>query len=458
MAVSTRSKIGSITLALTAVLLLVGAVGRTSAQGKRPVIFIPGLLGSELINPGTGQKVWFKTRRVKTDDLRLPIGPDLPANRDALVPGDVLRNAKPLVFPRQDVYGGLLAFLKTSGGYREASWDSPPSTGDRDTLYVFAYDWRRDLVESSQILVEKIEKLKQKLGRPDLKFDIVAHSMGGLIARYAAMYGAADLPADNVKPVPTWVGTRFIDRIILIAPPNEGAVRSLKALVNGFNLVGIPIKVPFVRLQRLSKFDIFTIPTAFELLPAPGTLKAFDGDLKPISIDLYDPANWTKFGWNITEDKDFSKHFTPAEQQSARSYFLAVLDRSRRLHEALSAAETGPAPVKIDLIGADCIEAADSIIVYRDKSGAWKTMFSDESFTNSAGKKISASESNRVVCAPGDGVVTKRSLSATTLSQAVGTRSILSTSSTHFVCEAHDKLPGNSEVQALVLNILSNGK
>src|SRR5437762_12146351 len=75
------------------------------AQGKTPIIFIPGLTGSQLVNSKTGQIVWFKTRRVRTDDLRLPIGPDLAANRDSLVPGAVMRTVKSTVLPRADVYG-----------------------------------------------------------------------------------------------------------------------------------------------------------------------------------------------------------------------------------------------------------------------------------------------------------------------------------------------------------------
>src|SRR2546422_4586881 len=43
-------------------------------------------------------------------------------------------------------------------------------------------------------LTNRLRLLKQKLQRPELRFNILAHSMGGLIARYAAMYGDADLP------------------------------------------------------------------------------------------------------------------------------------------------------------------------------------------------------------------------------------------------------------------------
>ena len=47
--------------------------------------------------------------------------------------------------------------------------------------------------------------------------------MGGLIARYAAMYGDADLPADDVSLKPTWAGAADINKIIMLGVPNEGS-------------------------------------------------------------------------------------------------------------------------------------------------------------------------------------------------------------------------------------------
>jgi pimeloyl-ACP methyl ester carboxylesterase len=423
------------------------------AQGRPPVIFVPGLLGSELVNKNTGQKVWFKTRRVKTDDISLPIGPDLAANRDALVPGDVIRDAKSLIFPRQDVYGRLIDYLQTRGGYREANWDNPPERGYEDTLYLFSYDWRRDIVETSRLLIRRIESLKQKLGRPDLKFNIVAHSMGGLVARYAAMYGDSDLPADGSVPVLTWAGAKHIEKIILIAPPNEGAVRSLDAIVNGFDITGLKIKLPYVR--RLSKFDIFTIPTAYELLPAPGVMKAIGDDLKPVRIDLYDQAVWNKYGWNVIEDRNFRKHFTAAEQRNAKSYFLKVLDRAKRLHEALAPATARSSPVIMSLIGAGCRGTPGSVVLYQKKDSSWTTLFEANGFRNADGRKISSSQLAQIIYVPGDGIVTLESLTAENVSKRNGSGFL---SEPALVCEDHDKLPGNLEVQALISKFLESGE
>jgi len=95
------------------------------AQGKNPVILIPGLTGSELRHKETNERVWFRAFKSKAEDLRLPISPDVTRNRDELVAGDVLREIKIGVFPVTDVYGGFIKAMETRGGYHEEKWDSP---------------------------------------------------------------------------------------------------------------------------------------------------------------------------------------------------------------------------------------------------------------------------------------------------------------------------------------------
>src|SRR5215203_3947836 len=52
---------------------------KNTAKGRLPVIIIPGLIGSELVNKNNNDKVWFDLNRAKDDDLRLPISPNLKA-------------------------------------------------------------------------------------------------------------------------------------------------------------------------------------------------------------------------------------------------------------------------------------------------------------------------------------------------------------------------------------------
>lgn len=441
-------------LGISALLLL--SFAAAFAQGKPPVIIIPGLTGSELVSSKNGSVVWFKVYRSRTDDLSLPISPNLTANRDSLRPRDILRSVKIGILPRTDAYEGLINALQERGGYKEASWDNPPVTGYENTIYVFPYDWRRDNVENARLLIAKIETLKRRLKRPDLKFDVIAHSMGGLIARYAAMYGDADLPLSTRKPQPTWAGAKQFNKIVLLGTPNEGSIQALGSLINGFSLFGIQINLPFI--QNLSKFDLFTIPSAYQLLPTNGAIKAYDADLKPLTLDIYDPKTWAEYGWNVIDDKDFAKKFSVSERKNAAAYFAKVLDRARRLHDALNGDAGAVPPVTMNVIGSECKDTLDGMVIYRDtKTNNWKTIFKPESFDRPGGKKVTSEEIKRVMYAPGDGVVTRASLTAATLS-TTGMENILFPAPGVFVCEGHNKLPGNIQIQNDIISLFSGVK
>ena len=436
--------------------LLLGALGFSIfAQGKPPVIVIPSLTGSELVSSKNGSVVWFKVRRSKTDDLSLPISPNIAANRDSLVARDILRSIRLGFFKKTDAYAGLLDALEDHG-YKEGKWDNPPVRGYQDTIYIFPYDWRRDNVENARLLIRQIETLKRRLNKPNLKFDVIAHSMGGLIARYAAMYGDADLP-NGAKITPTWAGAKNFNKIVLLGAPNQGSVIALKSLLNGFSLFGTQINLPFI--QNLSKFDLFTIPSGYQLLPFDGTIKVYDEELKPLKIDLYDPETWNEYGWSVIEDKDFSKKFSTAEQENAKAYFVAVLDRARRFQDALNAASIKPVPASYYLIGAECKDTPDGVVVFQDaKTGKWKTLFKPEDFTTSSGRKVTADEVKRVIYTQGDGVVAKNSLITSSLSLASDIKNVLFPEAATFVCEEHNRLPANPEVQNDILALFLGTK
>lgn len=424
----------------------------TFAQGKNPVILIPGLSGSELRHKVTNERIWFRAFKSKSEDLRLPINADLSKNYDDLVPGDVLREVKLGVFPVTDVYGGFIKAMEIRGGYHEEKWDSPSDEGFQDSLYVFSYDWRLDIVQNARSLVRKVEALKLKLKKPDLKFDIVAHSMGGLISRYAAMYGDADLGSG--RPVPTWAGSKLFDKIVLLGTPNEGSALSLSGLINGFTLGGMRIDLPFV--QDTSKFTIFSVPSAYQLLPSPGTFKAYDEKLQPLDIDLYDPKVWAKYGWNAVDDKEFAVEFKTVKREDAERFFAANLDRAKRFHEALYAANGKSEGVAFYALGSDCRTSLDAVVIYQDaKTKEWNTLFQAKEFKGSDGKKVSADDLKKIMFTPGDGVVTQRSLSAVTVSESAKVSSIFNGRSNSFICGDHNKLAANSKIQEYVIGLLS---
>ena len=439
----------SFVTALCAVLFIGSVISAQS--GKQPIIIVPGLTGTELINRSTGEKVWFKLQRSKGDDVRLPISANLSANRDDLIPGDIIRSVQWAKFlPETEIYEKLIDSLQKTGGYREAKWTTATRADAADTYYVFPYDWRRDNVENARLLVRRIETLKSRLGRPDLKFNIIAHSMGGLIARYAAMYGNADLRPGNLSP--TWAGARHFDKIFLLGTPNEGSLLSFEALLNGVSYVGSGIKLPWV--QDLDRFDVFTVPSIFQLLPFDGSFIAYDEDLKPLKVDLYDPMAWDEYDWSIWDDNDFKKKFTATEQKNARPYFLAALRRAKQFHEALNANTRDRVPVSFYLMGGDCKDTQNAVVLRRnEKKDRWITQFNADSYTTSTGVKIGSEQLKAVLYAVGDSVVPKRSLELSTL-RANGHANILPVASELYQCEGHNKLVNNPDIQAKLFSLL----
>jgi pimeloyl-ACP methyl ester carboxylesterase len=444
-------------------------------RDKTPVIVIPGILGSQLMNRRTREVVWPSAFRSSTDGLSLPTSPDLAANRDELVAERIVETAKlARLAPDIYVYYELLNALRRFGNYRDGDWDNPPPEGDRDTFYVFPYDWRRDNVESAQLLFRRIEELKRKLGRPDLRFNLVAHSMGGLVSRYAAMYGEADLPAGDAAapPQPTWAGARHIKKIFMFGTPNEGTMEAFATLLEGYSInEGLRRRIRL--LNKLSREDAVTIPSIFQLLPHPEAVRFLDQNLAPLEVDFYDPDVWRKYKWSPINDEEFRERYRRGlvrdeEGQPYRAtlaeldaYFAAALARARRFHAALDAHAPDPAatpPVALYAFGGDCEETLNAPVILRDeRRGRWQTLTEPRELRDASGRKIKRRDVIRAMYEPGDGRVTRRSLLGERLdaprrSQFFDTP--LPIAYGVFACDLHSELQNNKTLQDNALTLL----
>jgi len=421
------------------------------AKEKRPIIFVPGVLGSRLINGDTGENVWVNIRRSKDDDMRLPMSPNLAANRDKLVANQVLDKIKIIkYFPKISVYQGVVDFFQTAG-YKRGDWENPTldgAAGDHDTYYLFAYDWRRDNVESAAKLLQQIDQLRRKLGKPNLKFDILAHSMGGLVARYAAMYGRADL-TDN--PRPNWEGTKYFNDVCLFGTPNEGAMEALDTMLNGLTFATFAGRR---HLGVLNSEVALSSPALFELLPHGDSLNFYDEDLQPMQVDIYDPATWKTYGWSAAFDERFRSTLSRSAQVQMDNYFTAVLSRAKKFHIALAVKSPPPPSLYFFSYGSDCKSTLDGAVIYKDGNG-WKTLTRGDSFRNSRGEKIDDKEVKRVLYSSGDGTVTKSSLMLQSLYTAEkGGRLVGNAAAPFFACEDHASLLSNKIIQGSVLEQL----
>lgn len=477
--------------------------GANQVKGKRPLIIIPGILGSRLINRKTNEVVWESAFRAKADDLALPVSGDLRSNRDDLIASEVIQSAR--LFRRAPeiyIYRQLVTALRDYAGYRQGDWDNPRDGDDADTFYLFPYDWRRDNVESAQELMSKIEALKIKLGRPDLRFNIIAHSMGGLVARYAAMYGASDLPDDsNESRDVAWAGAAHINKVFLFGAPNDGSMDALATLIDGYSIrEGLRRRVPLLR--NLNREDALTAPAIFQLLPHETNAKFLDENLKPIAVDLYDSQTWTKYGWSAFADEDYRRRFTQqrlnrqagvdegkienrklkgerskkkddsrvepniesntdsrqtsSPEMAAGSslkildeYFAAALNRAKRFHQALDAPVTRDAPVTFYLFGGDCEETLSTVIITRDKRGAYSTLIAPRKLKLADGRELSRREVTRLMYEPGDGRVTRNSLLSLT-----NRNPVFANLYTVFACDLHSDVQKNLILQDNALTVI----
>lgn len=417
------------------------------------MIVIPGILGTELINSKTGETVWPSAFR--TEQEGLPINPDLASNRDDLVPGKILETVRlARLLPEIYVYRDLLEAMRRYAGYRDGDWENPNIDGYQDTFYLFPYDWRKDNVANARELVRRIERLKAKLQRPDLKFNIVAHSMGGLIARYASMYGDADLPEGDGPIQPTWAGAAHISKIVMIGVPNEGSADAFASLLEGYSITeGLRRRVPL--LNKLSAEDIVTTPSVFQLLPHREAVKFLDENLKHIDVDLYNVEEWKRYGWSVIySSPKFRERHAPAAGTNGAvdeldSYLAATLKRARRFHQALDAVDNTNSPVVLLAIGGDCEETFNSPVIMHDqKRNRWITLTQPREYRTSNGVKISRKQATEAMYSPGDGRVTRASLLGENLFRIrdAATGFTLSRYAV-FGCDLHGQLQRNKTLQ-----------
>jgi len=155
------------------------------------------------------------------------------------------------------------------------------------------------------------------------------------------------------------------------------------------------------------------------------------------------------------DDKDFEAEFKAIKKVDAESFFVANLNRAKRFHEVLNAADGKSDDIEFYAIGSDCRAALDAVVIYQDvKTKKWNTLFQANDLTTSSGKKIPAEDVKKVMFTSGDRIVSKRSFAAETLSKVTGS-SVFNSRSNHFICGEHDRLAANSRIQEYIIGLLS---
>ncbi|MFK8054392.1 MAG: esterase/lipase family protein [Woeseiaceae bacterium] len=370
---------------------------------RNPVLVVPGLLGTTLRDTRNGELVWGGYDGVSVDPskpnglraLALPLSPAADGrvnDDDAIEPTWVLERAhvKLLGLPfNLNVYAGILQALG-AGGYRD---ESLGTAGVIDygpghfTCFQFPYDWRRDIVESAKKLSAFIETKKQFVANEyeqrfgiktdDIKFDIVAHSMGGLVVRYYLMYGDQDLPKDGSLPELNWAGAKQVERVILVGTPNAGSALTVRNLLNGLSLGFLqPTYTPTL---------LGTYPSTYQLLPRAKSAQVVWADSGKSVGDLFDPELWKQNRWGLASDAiDPALEMLLPDQTNAAerrkialSFQSRLLARAKQFQAAIDRPHQKPDELQMMMVIGDNRATASQISVDRTTATAAVTAFED---------------------------------------------------------------------------------
>ncbi len=206
--------------------------GLGKQKARRLVVFIPGMMGSELWLGN--ERVWpdvktiFRNPEIFRYPSMIPLEPRGILDEVVIVPNLV----------KLDRYNRLGDYLVEELGYRRGQ-----------DFFEFAYDWRQDVHVSAQQLSTFVDGLPK-----DRPLVLVAHSLGTLVTRYY---------------IERLNGKKRVERAILMGGPHQGVVKGLTSLLNAPEM--LPFGIMGERLRQIS----LTFPASYQILPVyPLTIDA----------------------------------------------------------------------------------------------------------------------------------------------------------------------------------------
>lgn len=227
-----------------------------------PVLFIPGIAGSELTGgsyQGGGSFLWPTLRPDKMEELHLTKGKSdvraVGVLKYFTLAGDIGVPKDPIPF-----YGPFLEHLQARG-YQEYSLDGDPSRlisnhlnqtawTEKPTLFTFPYDWRQDNASHAGTLHSYISRIRQLHNQAKVR--VITHSMGGLVLRRYMI--------DH--------GTDALHSVINVAPPVWGTPQAIYRMHTGLFFGPDELGVIDWITRDEMKEALWSFPAVAQLLPS----------------------------------------------------------------------------------------------------------------------------------------------------------------------------------------------
>lgn len=212
-------------------------------SGALATMLVPGYKGSFLVD-ANGERAWLNPEEALSSgdrSLALPFEGQRPHKGFGPLHPDGPMTKLGVLFVHRDVYLGFLEFARSA----------------LPGVVAFGYDWRKDIRESARELCDTIERL------PVERVDLVAHSMGGLVALHCLRSGAPK-----------------VRRVVFAGTPFRGGAQIMNDFLDGTKTGR--------NSALLSKEALFSFPAAFQLLPPYG--------------EFTDPEAWLRGGWGVFAD------------------------------------------------------------------------------------------------------------------------------------------------------------
>ena len=411
------------------------------------MIVIPGAFGSRLLDTHTGKEIWPRSStKLLLSSFK---GLEVEFDEDTLDPS--VSGIQPYRIFRQglgrDFYGQILETLQGAGGYTRRRPNEPVEPGQRN-FYVYLYDWRLDNISALQGLHRLIWQIRADYGKPDLRVDILAHSNGGLLARYYARYGPVDHLEHGSAP-PTYAGATAIRRLLMVGTPNLGSMQPVLSHVRGEEM----------GLRKIPAEVVATISGAPQLMPHPALPWLLDTRGNLIAKDVFDMDTWRELRWSIFDPDVRSRTIARKGGGRVGRRYLDRLEAYLEKHMArgrnflqLIAAETDSRDVRPFVFGGDCDATVARLIVEQVRG----KLLARENPVKLVRPERDLNYHD-LIHDPGDSVVTRNSLLGSApqaLMSGFDPPAPPALSHAVFLCEQHQFLTGNAVFQNNLLHTL----